>query len=299
MEDRASALIAALRMLGDPVALDLAGRLWRCQKQRVERRQGRRSRVDRPCRSVACPYCHRRLSGQWCDRAAGQMAHATDDAMSMVTIMLTRTGSLDSIRDTVRGLRVALRNLRDRHARRCAAQWRSVEFAGVVETDMMWPDDVIRLPPGRRSVIQHLPVLVHPDDILFVPHLHAVCHHPGLEPQVLHDVLSSQWPGKGRVDVRPCDMDDNAAANAGGVIAYAAKHNTSLTLSGDVDVEIPMAWQARYFSWLHGLRAGLAPLRVRIRPMRDVVGCLLQHVGHDDGTVALTEDEDEAMPVVC
>lgn len=291
MEARTSELVAALRDSGDSVALDLACRLWQCQQQRHERRSGIRDRVDRPCRSIACEYCRRRRGREWRERAAAQMRHAEIEHSSMATVMLARTGDMEEVRDVVREFRVALRNLRARRARE-DARWRSMSVVGLAEVDILAPEEITFLPPSRRLVVEQLPVRSHSDDDQFtiVVHVHLFVSHPAIPRHAVERVLMSQWLGTGRVDVRALN-DDGATApeHAGGIIAYASKHSMVTKLDGCVESPVPTALQARYWSWLHGLRSGLAPLRVRMSAMRDPADGVLEE--QDD------EPEVEMMPI--
>lgn len=268
MEVRISNLITALRESGDPVQLDLAGRLWRCAKQRQERRDGLRDRVDRPCRQVACEHCRRWRGREWRRRATEQMASADNDHSSLVTIMITCTGSLESIRDIIREFRVSLRNLRDRRARE-DGRWRMISAVGLAEVDMVSPYDIQLLPPHRRQVIETLSATMHGDEIVHVVHVHLAASHPAIPRHVVKSVLSQQWPGNNRVDVKPFRDEQGAADNAGGVVAYASKQKMSVRYSDFTEFPVPIRCQASYFGWLHGIGAGLATLRVRMSEMRN------------------------------
>jgi hypothetical protein len=68
------------------------------------------------------------------------------------------------------------------------------------------------------------------------------------------------------VDVRHF-IEGDAGKNAGAIIGYACKHEMRVALKDDFDLCWPVPVQAAYWGWLHGLRNGLAPLRVRIGPV--------------------------------
>jgi hypothetical protein len=268
MESRITSLINVLRNSGGPVEFDLAGRLWRCQKQRQERRDGLRDRVDRPCRSVACEHCRRWRGRSWRDRAAEMMVDADNDHSSMVTVMLERAGDWHSVRDVVLGFRVALRNLRDRQAR-ADWRWRRVSAVGMVELDMLAVDEIALLPPGRRAVIEALPIRSHGEHLVLIAHLHLAVSHPGIPRHVVEAAFRQQWGGAGRVDVRGFRDDAEAADNAAGIVAYASKFKMTATFDGGIETPVPVVWQAEFWTWLHGLGAGIAPLRVRMSAMQN------------------------------
>lgn len=268
MEARISNLIDALRTSGDPMQFDLACRLWRCQQQREERRVGLRDRVDRPCRSVACEHCRRWRGQEWRERAAEQMRHADNECSSMVTIMLERTGDFSAVRDVVLSFRTALRNLRDRKARQ-DTRWRKLGVIGLAELDMLAVDDIPFLPPLRRAVIAALPVRSHAEDFTVAVHVHLAVSHPMIPRHSLEHAFQQQWQGAGRVDVREFRDAMSAPENAGGIIAYASKFEMKTVFHGNMEFPTPVAWQARMWGWLHSLRCGLAPLRVRMSAMSD------------------------------
>jgi hypothetical protein len=268
-------LITALRASGDPVQTDLAGRMARCQQGREDRRAG--IPLDWPpmCRSPACPYCRRWLSKSWRSRAANRFAHADNDDCYHCTIMLARSGSLDAVRDLVRLLRTDLRNLRDRAARR-DRRWQTLEMVGQVEVDALGPHDIGDLPPQRKAVVENLPTfggssgyVTHDQIVVWVSHVHLACHAPLLTGDDLLTAFRQHWPGPPeRVDVGPFIAGD-AGHNAGAIIGYACKHEMRIKLKDGFDLSWPVAVQAAYWGWLHGLRNGLAPLRVRLGKVRD------------------------------
>jgi hypothetical protein len=273
MENIASELITALRASGDPVQVDLASHLWRCQQGREDRRKGVPFDWPPMCRSPACPSCRRWLSKSWRDRAAERMACADNNACHLITVMLARSGSLDAVRTLTRQLRTELRNLRDRNARTDLG-WRSVEMVGQVEVDAFGPEDICLLPPQRRTVIEALPAFggscgyaTYNQIVVWVSHIHIACHAPHLSAGELHGAFARQWPGDPRrVDVRPF-REGEAGANAGAIIGYASKHEMRFALKDGFDLCWPIAVQAAYWGWLHGLRNGLAPLRLRVGAM--------------------------------
>jgi hypothetical protein len=259
-EVRASALVAALQGSGDPVQTDLAARLRRCQQGRADRRQGIPLAWPPMCRSPACPFCHRWLSKGWRARAAGQMAHADNQACTLTTIMLARAGSLDAIRDVVRNLRIDLRNMRDRLARQ-DQRWRTLEMTGMVEVDALGPEGIPFLPPRRCAVVQALPAVggssgyaTYNQIVTWVAHVHLACHAPHLSGGDLRGAFERQWPADvpGRVDVRPF-RDGKAGDNTGGIVDYASKFEMRMTLRDGFDLVWPMPIQAAFLGSLDDL----------------------------------------------
>lgn len=294
VEAYVTGLIEALRQIGEPEHLDLAGTLWRCQRQRQERRDGLRDRVDRPCRSVACPHCRRGRGRQWRERAAEQMRNAEADSAytSSATILLAQTGTLPAVRGVVEKLRDNLRALRDRRARK-DRRWRNVAVTGIVEIDMLEPFDVPLLPPQRRDAVAALPVIDSSNDMICVPHLHCVISHPGIPREVLRDELRAAWPGPYRVKVTDLDSDD-VETEAKGIIGYATKAVMMNSYRDRVKLPVSLTQQAIFWGWLHSLRYGIAPLRVRISPMRSKV--VLADDAVEDVAEVVDLGEIEPMP---
>ena len=273
-ETQASELIGALRVSGDPSQIDLAARLWRCQQGRQDRRRGLISQWPPMCRSPACAYCRRWLSRKWQSRAAYRMAHADNNCCYLVTIVVARSGALDAVREIIRSLRTELRNLRHRNARN-DARWRNVEMVGQTEIEALGPDDILLLPPHRRRVVDALPAVggssgyaTWDQMVVWVVHVHIACYAPGIHQYDLLEVLRGQWPGPAeRVDVRPF-LEGDAGDNTGRIIGYASKHDMRVKLRDFHDLVWPLSVQAAYWGWLHSLRNGLGPLRLRLGKMR-------------------------------
>lgn len=214
------------------------------------------------------------------------MANANNEDCHLITVMLARSGSLDAVQDVTRKLRIELRNLRDRNAR-TDQRWSSVEMVGQVEIEALGPDDIGLLPPHRKAVIEALPAFggscgyaTWDQIVVWVSHVHIAVHAPMLTEHDLSEAFCRQWPGHGqRVDVRPFREGD-AASNTAAIAGYACKHEMRIALKNQTDLRWPIAVQAAYWGWLHGLRNGLAPLRVRIGPIRKSTKPA-QNINHD------------------
>ena len=147
-------------------------------------------------------------------------------------------------------------------------------MVGQVEVDALGPLDISDLPPQRRRVVENLPAFGGPSGyatydqiVAWVSHVHIACHAPLLTRDDLLGAFRRQWPGpEERVDVRAF-IEGDAGQNAGAIISYASKHDMRIRLKDGFDLCWPVAVQATYWGWLHGLRNGLAPLRVRIGPV--------------------------------
>ena len=286
VEREVTALVEALWDLGDD---RLAGRLWRCQRGRLDKREGRIEGWPRMCRSVACPVCRRWLRRGWAEKVANRFSHVDNADCSHVTIVLDCVDDLSRMVDVVRYLRVAIRNLRDRYAS-VSRRWASVETYGMVEVDAHHAEDLVILPPQRREIVGALSS-TGSGVIRWVPHTHLAVHHPDLDRYALRDALAIQWAGPvGRVDVRPFHADQTPSENAHAITSYATKYKMATTYAGWIEEEWPIEWQALYWSWLSSLRAGVAPLRVSMGPRTGRSALTLKVSAHDPFS--------EPMPVV-
>jgi hypothetical protein len=139
---------------------------------------------------------------------------------------------------------------------------------GHVELDPYWRDDMQHLAPDQAALIPALPVLARGGDgPLWVVRVHLAVRHDDIGRGELVEVLGHQWPGAGRVHVQGFFEDQLAQENAGCVLSYAIKHAQEYDV-GEVSEGWPVCWQVAYWTWLHGMRRGLQPLRVSVGPQR-------------------------------
>jgi hypothetical protein len=117
--------IAALRAIGEP---DIADRLECCAAVRRERRHG--DGWPRTCRSAACMWCRQPMMRGWWYGMCQWTAEATS---SLAIIPFHMSVGLP---DAARQLRRALRDVRDRTARRRQG-WRDVSCAGLIGGDRL------------------------------------------------------------------------------------------------------------------------------------------------------------------
>ncbi len=143
-------VIALLNMMGD---FDLANRLERCAAVRRVRHHAGWPRV---CRTAACVWCRRPTMRSWWLGMCQWTAEATTWSLAAIPLHLSA-----SLLHAVRRLRRALRDVRDRAARR-RRRWREVCCAGMVGGDH-----------GALVMITH----------------------EGIERREVQDVLHHRWPG--------------------------------------------------------------------------------------------------------
>jgi hypothetical protein len=133
--------------------VDLADRLERCMTARHERRGG--DGWPYSCRSAACVWCRRPMIRSWWNGMRHWSAEAATSSLAIIQLH-----SLVGVPDAVRRLRRALRDVRDRMARR-RNRWREVCFAGVAGGD-------------HRAIV--------------------LVSHEGIDRREVQDVLGRRWP---------------------------------------------------------------------------------------------------------
>jgi hypothetical protein len=117
-------VIATLHAIGQP---DLADRLERCAAVRLARQHG--DGWPRICRSPACVWCRRPMIRGWWSGFCDWAAEARSQSLAIMGV-----DSSVGLPVAVRRLRRALRDVRDRTARR-RRQWRDLCLAGMVGGD--------------------------------------------------------------------------------------------------------------------------------------------------------------------
>ena len=123
-----------------------AERLERCANARRGRDPARRAWS---CRTSWCPWCSRPLLRRWMNGI--RLWTGTDEAF---TVTVPMPHELGDPREAVRALRRALRDFRDRQARKVGHRaWRKVAFGGIVGADM---NAVIHIQPAgipRQEIV--------------------------------------------------------------------------------------------------------------------------------------------------
>jgi len=192
-----------------------------------------------------------------------------------VTILISKTSNLDLMQDIVKGFKMELRNLRDRNAR-LNPRW-NIQVFGQVEIDCVPYETWGEIPDERRSALDEIPSYEISSDStdIWIPHAHLGIICPGLYRSELQEVLSKQFPGKNRVDIKKFEKYEDADDNFRDIHSYSQKHLAKNKLKTKRDngriVWTSEKWslksQVKYWCFLAKLRRGFSPLRVRIRSM--------------------------------
>lgn len=271
-EREQAALIGALHTLQDRNADDLAERFRRCLVARIRERVWRdENRVVGDtstyyrCKRPGCQWCRTRIARNGVAIADRRLGTLDNPHASFVTILLVLTTDLTRIRGIVQKTRKQLRYLRDAASKRQAA-WGGVRASGHVEIGAVARDQIGDLRPQLRKAVQALPKDgCDPDaDPIWFVHLHWVVRHEGISRLQLRKVLARRYDGPYQVDVRPLHQDKTEAENVDTLISYSLKHPHTIKLKDRREEKWPLAWQARYYAWLHSIGRSMQPLRVEL-----------------------------------
>jgi hypothetical protein len=170
-------VIVALRLIGE---VDLTNRLERCMTARRERRGG--DGWPFTCRSVACAWCRPPMIRSWWNGMRYWSAEAATSSLAIIPVH-----SSAGLPDAVRRLRRALRDVRDRMARR-RNRWRDVCCTGIA---------------GGDSTVM------------------VMVTHDGVHQREVEDVLRRRWP---EVVVKSLEQEQPAVAMLPGDAADLGRH---------------------------------------------------------------------------
>jgi hypothetical protein len=218
----------------------------------------------------------------------------------MVSIVLASTTSTGAVGGIVAKARKDVGNMRAVAYRQPGGwRWRSVQMFGIVKPDVVVIDGAAMLMPHRFTLIPSFPVtaLAPASNTLWMPCANLAVCHPHLDRAELARVLMHQWPGSGRVFLRPFDSRRTAADNAAAVVDDGLDGLEQARFS-DTDSQRTARWDAELQSWLFRLRRGLQPLgmSLRARPNSNV-----RYANEEDRFTAgkgWMGDEIEPMPVL-
>ena len=274
-------LAEALRTLDCRAARDLDKRIIDClagrEQERAWRAQGvlpPKGFIFRRCRRPACPFCHQGILRKAMSAAAEAFRTADNEYASLVTVRLSRTADITSVKDIVEETRGKLRDWRNKAALKEGpgwASWSGLQMLGYVELGAVCEADVQSLPPQLQAAILASPLRCQPvegGDPVWLPHLHMMVRHDQVGRRDLSEMLARRFPGNGRVDVRAFYPSKCVDENAAAVAAYTLKRSKLTTFDAGIQEKWPMTWTVRYYLWLHTLHQSLRPLQVKIGPMK-------------------------------
>jgi hypothetical protein len=306
-EDQKRGLIAALLRSIVPHGHDLASRLHRCQQARMARREWHDPRHavsdDYPymCRSLACWACRRTIIRRWSDNAGRRFSNAAQGECSKISISLACTSGVEATRDAVVKARKDLGNMRAAASQQPGGwRWRSVQVFGLVDVAASIVGAGTQPPSTPHTPISRFSTVTPAGTGFWFPRVRLAVHHPHLDRPELARAIMDQWLGWGRVIVERFANHQSAADNAAAIIDGALEQVCQAG-SDDGTFCSTACRQAAFHAWLFGLRRGLQPLGISLRPQVNepsIARALGGIVEPARGKDAWTPEWDEPMPFV-
>jgi hypothetical protein len=218
----------------------------------------------------------------------------------VVSIVLASTTRIDAVGGTVAKARKDMGNMRAAAYQQPGGwRWRSVQVFGIVGINAAALDHATLLTPARPALIPSFRVTTPVGTPLWMLRASLTVHHSNLDRAELARAIMHQWPGSGRVAVQRFEDQQSAADNAAAVVADALENVGQV--SSDVDAPwLATCQEATFHAWLFGLRRGLQPLAISLRPQVIVpsAGRALNGTEQDFGQDAWISKWAEPMPIV-
>jgi len=216
------------------------------------------------CHSPACGRCRGRYARKQERQLSAALGDATNDELSMFTIMFGVASDADGIGPIWLKAKGDLRN-RVNAMRRESPRWDRVSITGWLEADPIIFDDMATLGTHQRTMLFGLntPCWRNDGGPAWVVHIHGVAHHPAIDWQSAQAAFSTQWPGARRVHVQPFDERKSVDANLGGVTRYATKYRAGRWIGSGFDYW-SASWMAEYYDWVDRFSQGWQSMRFRM-----------------------------------
>ena len=225
-EQQTDDLVSALMEISDlPGASSLRKKLSRCQSSRAQRREWGPTDIRRVlsnewryhCKSIACPFCRRRILRSIGRREARRFDHTANADCSLLTLADSKTDNLDLVRERIPKITRCIRDLRDYAASR-DKRFRAVEVIGYAEIDSVWRDGIDYLAPDQEQIIKKLAELSADErsdsDIMWIVRCHLRVRHVDVSRDEIASTLRRIWPDE-QVHLLPFKTDKPASEQAG------------------------------------------------------------------------------------
>jgi hypothetical protein len=186
--------------------------------------------------------------------------------------------------------RSTIRNVFAKH-RPKSRHWRKAQLLGWIEVDALCGDDVPGLGSERVALLDDMGVQLRPDHPTYIPTIHAIVAHDGLDWQQVRDAFSEKWPASRQVDVRPFYGAQPVGKSIGSIIRYAMKRTCSSSLRG-VDHVWPTSWLVDFEMWTAGWSRGFQSLKVSVGPVKEPKPICFSSV-----VPVVDQDDYGAMPI--
>ncbi len=242
------------------------------------------------CRQPACFHCRRRYVAQQTRAALHRFAGCRRSDLSFLTVVFDPAYDVADIEDVVARARPTIRNIFAKH-RRGSRRWRKAQLLGWIEVDALCGEDRPGLGSERAGLLDDMGVQLRSERPTYLPTLHAVVSHEGLDWQQVRDAFSEKWGAARQVDVRPFYGHQPVEKSLGCVIRYAMKRTCTESLLG-VEHMWPTSWLIEFETWTASWSRSFQSLKVSVGPTKN------NKAIHSPSVVLITDDVDYgAMPV--
>lgn len=228
------------------------------------------------CRQPACFHCRRRYAARQTRAALERFEGCEKVGLALLTIVFEPAYEVADIEAVVTRARSTIRNVfakqrgRNRH-------WRKSQLLGWIEVDALCGDDVPGLGSERATLLDDMGVQLRPDRPTYIPTIHAIVAHEGLDWQQVRDAFAEKWSADRQVDVRPFYGAQPIGKSIGSIIRYANKRTCASSLRG-VDHVWPTSWLVDFEMWTASWSRGFQSLKVSVGPVKERKHSASMHV---------------------
>lgn len=219
------------------------------------------------CRQPACFHCRRRYAARQTKAALERFAQCRKSDLAFLTVVFDPAYDVADIEDVVSRARPTIRNIFAKQ-RRSGRHWRRAQLLGWIEVDALCGEDVPGLGSERAGLLDAMGVQLRSERPTYLPTLHAIVAHDGLDWQQVRDAFSEKWTAARQVDVTPFYGHQPVEKSLGCVIRYAMKRTCTASLLG-VEHIWPTSWLVEFETWTAGWSRSFQSLKVSVGPAKE------------------------------
>ena len=242
------------------------------------------------CRQPACFHCRRRYVARQTKAAFERFGACRKGDLALLTVVFDPAYDVSDIEDVVARARPTIRNIFAKH-RRSSRHWRRAQLLGWIEVDALCGEDVPGLGNERAGLLGQMGVQLHSERPTYLPTLHAIVSHEGLDWQQVRDAFSEKWKVERQVDVRPFYGHQPVEKSLGCVIRYAMKRTCTASLLGAEHIW-PTSWLVEFETWTASWSRSFQSLKVSVGPAKET-----KVVCSPSGTRVVDKIDYGAMPI--
>lgn len=242
------------------------------------------------CRQPACFHCRRRYVARQAKASLERFVGCSKGDLALLTVVFEPAYDVTDIEDVIARARPTIRNVFAKH-RAKSRHWRRAQLLGWIEVDALCGEDVPGLGNERAGLLDEMGVQLRSERPTYLPTLHAVVSHEGLDWQQVRDAFSEKWKAARQVDVRPFYGHQPVEKSLGCVIQYAMKRTCTASLLG-VEHIWPTSWLVEFETWTASWSRSFQSLKVSVGPAKETKAVCAPSIAH------VVDDVDYgAMPI--